>query len=236
MRHSFPTRRSSDLNNGGDRASETVPSRRYDNLIIIPKNLGFIVPDRIRTNLRFFYSPVVNLSVNSSSILRFQPTGAFDIDPLIGGTQPPGFAQWSGFYSSYRVRSSKCSVEATNTSLTSTCRIMVAGANIDPGAAPAASYITSLVENPCNSKLSGPVGSPVCKVVNSFSTEKMYGNPMVEYDDNFASLVNTVPNNNWFWVIGFYSPAVIPAASPLLVSLVIEIEIDFYDRIILPRG
>jgi hypothetical protein len=60
------------------------------------------------------------------------------------------------------------------------------------------------------------------------TTQKMFGSKMILYDDNFSALVNTVPNNNWYWVITFYAPAVAPSAA--ILSFYMDLEIEYYDR------
>jgi len=67
------------------------------------------------------------------------------------------------------------------------------------------------------------------------STEKIFGSPMVRYDDNFAALVNAIPVNNWFWIVAIYAGAVQSAAEPVFVNIGVDIDIDFYDRAFLNR-
>jgi len=185
----------------------------------------------MRTGLRYYVSPSANLSATGYGIYRFQPTGAFDIDPSIGGTVPPGFAEMALLYNSYRVKGSRITVEASNTAPAQAVQLTVFPTNVDPGASPSGTFITSARENPyAISKMCAPVGGQAVKIVTNMSTQKMFGNPMTNYDDNFSALVNAIPVNNWYWIIVFYSPATIASTYPFLMSVLIEVDIEFYDR------
>lgn len=229
-------RKQSKRNNGRGYHANALTSPRNDAVLTIPRSVGFVVPDRLRTSLRFWKAPVLNLSVSNLQVIRFAPSAAYDIDPLVGGTLPPGYAQLAALYGSYRVRSARCTVEAINTSPNTMLQITLLPTNLDPGSSPSSTYVTSTREQPyAISKALPPTGAPTTKLQSSMSTEKIFGTPMVRYDDNFAALTNAVPNNNWYWVISIYSAAVQPASEPVFVNVAIDIDIEFYDRLFLNR-
>jgi hypothetical protein len=195
------------------------------------------MPDRYRTHLKYWKALAVDLNSTALQSFRWQPTGAFDIEPLAGGTQPAGYNELAAFYSSYRVHSSKMRVELVNTSPTSVVQATVLPTNLDPGATPAGTYITSSREQPyARSKMVTSQGGPVTVIDNSMTTQRIFGSPMVKFDDNFSALINSIPVNNWFWVLTLYSLTTIPSVTPLLVNIMIEIEIDYYDRRFLNRA
>ena len=211
--------------------ADALPTPSGVSTLSIPRSVGFIMPDRLRTRLRFWQSTAFNLSVTSSASIRYQPSAAFDIDPALGGTAMPGFNELAALYKSYRVRSSRVKVEVANTSPTAIVNATVLPVNLDPGATPAASAIVNARMNTyANFKTCPPVGGPITTLVSTMSTKKIYGNPMTDYDDNFAALVTSSPVNNWFWWISVYSLAVIAAATPVLLNTYVEVDIDFYDR------
>ena len=77
------------------------------------------------------------------------------------------------------------------------------------------------------------VGGPLTRIENRMSTEKIFGSPMVKYDDNFAALVNAVPVNNWFWVVTFY--VLSPTTKSIVCNFYCEVDVEFYDRFALSR-
>lgn len=203
--------------------------------LALPKSI-MIMPDRFRTHLRYWKSLAFDLNSTSFAAVRFQPSGAFDIDPTASGIRPAGFDELSAFYSSYRVSKSACVVEVVCTASTSVVQATLLPTNLDPGATPVASYITSSREQPyAISKMCSSQGGPVTKLSRSMSTQKIFGSPMTKYDDNFSALINSIPVNNWFWVLTLYSLSTIPSVTPILVNVFIEIDIDFYDRRFLTR-
>ena len=204
--------------------------------VTIPKSVGFVMPDRLRTRLRFWQANSLNLSVTSVGSLRFQPSAAFDIDPTVGGTTMAGFNELAALYLSYRVKSSRIKVELANTSPDSIVNLTVVPRNTDPGATPTSGSIIAAREQPyAKNKTSPPLGGPLVTITSTMSTKKMFGNPMTDFDDNFAALVTTVPVNNWFWWVSVYSLATIPSTDPVLLNVFIEVDIEFYDRAYLQR-
>lgn len=205
-------------------------------LVVIPRSVGSIVPDRFRTTLRFWASQAADLSVQNYQTIRWQPTAAFDIDPLVGGTFMAGYNELAAMYRSYRVLSSLCKVEIANTSTDSIVNVTLVPVNHDPGPSPAASYAISSREQPYSkTKTCPPNGGPMTRISSTMSTERMYGNPMIKYDDNFAALVTAIPVNNWYWVLSVYSLATIPSSDPVLFNIYIDVTLDFYDRAFLTR-
>lgn len=203
--------------------------------LVLPKSI-MIMPDRFRTHLRYWKSLAFDLGTTSYAAARFQPSGAFDIDPTASGVKPAGFDELAAFYSSYRVSKSKCVVEIVGTASTSAVQVTLLPTNLDPGATPVAAYITSSREQPyAISKMAPSQGGPTTKLSRSMSTQKIFGSPMTKYDDNFSALINSIPVNNWFWVLTLYSLATIPTVTPVLINVFIEIDIDFYDRRFLTR-
>lgn len=199
-----------------------------DQMLTIPRGCQAVVPDRLRTRLRFWKSVSINLTVSTVASTRFQPSAAFDLDPTIGSAAAVGFTQLAALYNSYRVRSSSAWAETVNTGTVPIITILLP-TNVDPGASPSSAYVISSRQQPyAVSETGALVGGPVSRLHNTMSTKKIYGSKMTDVDDNFASLVTSVPNNNWYWVINHYCLAVSPSA--IIMNFYMEIEVDFYDR------
>jgi hypothetical protein len=203
------------------------------NLTQVPQTRMRILPDSIYTQLKYWTAIQFNNSVGGTpSFVRYRPTGAFDIDPLLGGTSTAGFAELSALYSTYRVTCSRIVVKATNPNSASPYQLMVWPTNADLGAAPSAATVIAGGMSPyAKSDLVPLLGGPLGVVSNAMSTEKMYGDKAVYTDHNFSSLVTTVPTNNWFWNVGSYSAT--NGSGICNATVQIEIGIEFFDRIML---
>lgn len=197
------------------------------NLETIPRGMT-IVPDTVRTKLRFWKAFAVNLSAINYSGVRFRPSAAFEPDPLTSD-QPRGFTEWSNFYSSYKVSGSQCKLEVINPSNVTPVQACLLPVNLDPGASPSSGAVTGSIEQPfARRKMVSLVGGPLTTINHSMTTEKLFGNPMTKYDENFTALVTGVPVNNWYWFVTFYSLAVIPGG--IVAHIFIDIDVTFYDR------
>jgi hypothetical protein len=170
--------------------------------------------------------------VANSQAFRFSPSNAFDVDPLLGGTNMSGFTEMSSLFSTYRVLDSTIKVETTNPSTTQPVVSFLAPVNVDPGAAPSAAYILSIKEQPYSTAKSiGLLGAPLATIGSKMSTERIFGSKAALFDDAFAAPVTGSPANNWFWVIGLYAFNVIPAA--IFSTVTIDVDVEFFNRKIL---
>jgi hypothetical protein len=204
-----------------------------NNLQKIPRQVGLILPDRYRTNLRYWKSVSFDLTAVFSAGVRFRPSAAYDVDPLLATTAMSGFSELALLYGSYRVLSSRIRVESVNTSNANPRTLIVCPVNIDPGAAPTTAYVLASKEQPYSkAKMSGLSGSPQTIVSNVMSTEKMYGSKSVLFDDNFSSVSNSTPNNNWYWFVSTYSNILDP--SLVWAQITIDVDVEFFDRSFLP--
>jgi hypothetical protein len=203
--------------------------------LVVPRSVGFIMPDRMRTSLRYWKAVSISLNITTVGGVRFQPSAAFDIDPIIGGTVMSGFTELAAIYKSYRVHTSRVTAEFVNPSPTFPVMCTVVPMNADPGPTPSTTQVLTAREQPyAKSRTSSLAGGPLTRIISSMSTQKMYGSPMTNYDDNFASLVTTVPNNNWFWFISVYTLTPIPT-NGVSINVLIEVDVEFYDRAFLAQ-
>jgi hypothetical protein len=184
--------------------------------------------------LRFWKSVSFNFTASNVAAVRFRPSAAFDVDPLVASTAMAGFAELASLYSSYRVLSSTIRIEAVTTSAANPVALMTAPVNADPGATPSSAYVLALREQPyAKYKMLALTGCPPSNVMNAMSTEKVYGSKSALFDDNFSSPTNSTPNNNWFWVVAGYSQVLDPSLCWLQIT--IEVDCEFFDRFFLPN-
>jgi hypothetical protein len=197
------------------------------------RTLSMVFPPRMNLKLKFWALQGLSLAAATTANYRWRPTGAFDIDPALGGTSMAGFAEASTFYSTYRVSGSKIKVTVSNPSATQPITVIVLPLNADPTNAMSAANITACMGNPyAKSKQAPLLGGPPAVIDSSMSTVKIFGDQAIYYDHNFSSLVNTVPANNWFWNVCLETLGVI--ATNIVVQVEIEVDCEFFDRIFLP--
>jgi hypothetical protein len=183
--------------------------------------------------MKYWTLQPLSLAVNPQANYRFRPSAAFDIDPALGGTSMPGFAELSQQYSMYRVYGSSIKVTASNPSTTIPVSLIVCPLNQDPSnAMTAANVIASSGQPYAKMKVMPLLGGPATRISSYMTTVRIFGDPAVNYDHNFSSLVSTVPANNWFWNIAVYSGATI--ATNITVNFEIEVDCEFFDRFFLP--
>jgi hypothetical protein len=192
------------------------------------------MPDRLSTKIVFSGTTVIPFIIGQDvGSLRYRPSGAFDVDPLLGSTATPGFAEWASIYASYRVVQSTALIQFSQTGSQPVTAILVP-LNADPGATPSFVTVSSWVGNPYQkSSLLPNIGGPLTSLSMTMSTEKIFGSKMVYFDDNFSSLVTAVPANNWWWALGII---ISPAATVVFnvnVYIKIAIDIEFFDRKVL---
>jgi hypothetical protein len=223
------------MNNKSKALSSGSPRRKRQNntrkasTLVLPRQVGLALPDRYICKLRYWKSVQISLNVTNTPSVRFSPSNAFDIDPVLASTAMSGYVELAAIYGSYRVTGSDILVEGINSSPTHPVRLIVGAANVDPGGTPSAAYVLSLAEQPYSkSTIVSLAGGPTARVRNHLTTERIYGNPMVMYDDNFSAPTTASPSNNWWWVIGLYAQSLFTQVFTLNVT--IEVEIEFYNR------
>jgi hypothetical protein len=204
---------------------------KRNNLVVVPRSSGLIVPDRMYTRLRFFGATSITVTAATpQGAVRYRPTAAFDVDPLLASTATPGFAEFAAFYNTYRVTASNARIVMSQRSSESLVGVL-APVLFDPGASPTYNTIASWSSTPFSKHMQiPPIGGDSITLAQSMSTEKIHGTDMVYYDNNFAATVTGIPGNNWYWVVGILaSPA--PAANTVVNVMVdIEMGVEFYDR------
>jgi hypothetical protein len=188
------------------------------------------MPDKYRTTLRFWkaYTPSLT-AAQFWWITRVRPSAAFDIDPDLASSSAAGYNELAALYSSYRVLGSRCQASVVNTSDTPS-ELSLLPLNVDPGASPSSNIALYSKEQPyAKFKMVPTKGGPVTVLDNNISTRRIFGGKMTDFDDNFSALTSTIPNNNWYWMISLYSQFV-GTSSQLHVNVIVDIDVEFYDR------
>jgi hypothetical protein len=206
-------------------------SNQFRYLTRIPENRP-IVPDRVFRRLCYEgMGPVTISTVATFNTLRFRPSAAYDVDPLLASTATPGFSELAALYSNYRVTVSKCEISIVSSSSSLGVQLCVIPLTDDPGASPSGTTVNSWPDQPyAKQKLCGLAGSPAIRVVNEMTTEKIFGSQEVYTDDTYESATNSTPLRNWYWAISVATGSIPTTAITCTMVFKITMGLEFYRR------
>jgi len=183
------------------------------------------MPSRLRTTLRF--SKQLNmLSTTGWANIRFQPTYAYDVDPVGASTAMPGFTELAVLYRLYRVVSSRIRVIFSNLDSLAG-EVVICPVNFDPGAN-TGSYQNYLSSRSARTTAIGTANGNGAAVLNhSFTVAKFAGAPVIGAVDYYVGSGSTAPGNNVWWLVGaFMSNTMV---SGVFVAVNIDITLDFFE-------
>jgi len=196
-----------------------------------PQGLGSstILPPEAHVWLKFVDCISLLNAGASNATRRFKPTASYDVDPTLGSTSTAGFAEMAAVFQYYRVERYRYVIRVANRE-TFPLQVVVMDSNTDPGTG----VITPFIGN-ANTKfkmISGTQGGPnMCSFRGKHTVAQIVGSSEVEFDDNFASLTNTVPVNVVWTTVGIDSGI---GANTLnngaLVTIEIWMHVRFYER------
>jgi hypothetical protein len=187
------------------------------------------MPDRFRTTLRFNASKAINNATFINANVRFEPTFAYDIDPVIGSTAAPGFTELATMYKNYRVNRWKLSVYGSSQEAFS-CQFYVCPVNTDPGAN-TASYQNYLSSRDSRKTFLGPLtGNGIAKLTTGWISVASFGgsSTYTMQIDAYSGSGTTAPLNNIWCIVGILSGSAV-LVNGVDVTLDIEFDIDFFE-------
>jgi hypothetical protein len=185
------------------------------------------MPDRLRTTLRFdAQSSILNAGNNHGNI-RYSPTNAFDVDPTLGSSAMPGFAELGALYRFYRVNSFRVKVSVANRE-TTVGSICLAVLNFDPGVN-TANWQNYYSSRDSVKKYMGPLtGACQANLSRSGTIASEGGSDTHQMaNDAYSALTSGSPANNIWIFIGTNSVA--NQANGCEVSTQIDINLDFFE-------
>jgi len=161
----------------------------------------------------------------------FRPSSIYDIDPAIGGASTYGLAEYSAFYSKYRVYSSKISLHFSNTDLEGII-VSITPSTVNPGNN--MSDVGPYLSNPLTrfKSVGGYQGSSAGFLSHYATTQQMSG-VTTTAEDGYTSLVTTNPVENWYWVICLAKAGVSTITNGVSMIVKIETTVHFFDRKVL---
>jgi len=184
---------------------------------------------RLRTRLRFNASASINNVGFLNASIRYRPTNAFDIDPVLGSTAVPGFTELAGVYKNYRVNQFWARISASSLEAFPV-QIWACPDNVDPGVNTAA--FQSFISN-----RDGRVFFLGPATGNGIRTWRMPKTTVGSYAgsalhtrvfDPYSALVTGGPVNNIYMAIGIVSGSA-NLVSGVDVTISFDLEIDFFE-------
>lgn len=162
--------------------------------------LGSIVPDRLRTKLR--YTQLNSVTSTSGAIVQqlFRGNSLFDPDVTGVGHQPQGFDQYMTLYQRYIVKGCAIRVHINcNTSGANYIFTVRPSADVNDTSA----NITVDMEKPFAKWAMGTQGTQARKIKSYYSTGKIEGatSSKVMINDTFSGDGSSSPLSQWYWFI-----------------------------------
>jgi len=193
------------------------------------KHDGMPIPPRITTWLRFQKDIDMNNAGVAFANVRFEPTFCYDVDPVVGSTAMPGFAEYAGLYRFYRCIFSRLTVHFSSADA-NPITVYICPMNFDP-TANSVNY-QNYLSNP-NSKigiLGLAQGNGKVSLHHHAGTDKFAGSRWVGDSDSYCALSAgaAAPANNWFWVVGGHNLS--NFTNGVFCSIVLDIEICFFEQ------
>jgi hypothetical protein len=160
---------------------------------------------------------------------RWQPNAAYDVDPVLGSTATPGFAEYAALYTYYRVKSFKVHVKFSNLDNLSIALYSVV-LNTDPGTAGTNYYDYAQSAFGRTYELA-PFYSGAGSVTHrqTVNISKVVGMPVMQAD-SYRAVVTGNPSDLVFWGFGIYSNAGSNFANGVGYDGFIEMNVRFYSR------
>jgi len=190
----------------------------------VPKNR--IVPRGMITTLTYCTTlNVANVGVGNCSI-RFNPCYLYDVDPTLGSTAMPGYAEFATLYASYRTISSTIEVDFNNReSFQATAWICPSDADVGANYANFNYFNANAL---CKTFPLGPTtGAGTCRMIHTLSSKDMGFPAAIDAGDALRGYGSTAPTNPWFWNVGLVTS--LAQVSGMFVTVRVHITAHFGD-------
>jgi len=194
---------------------------------VIPQSIGW-ASRRLRVTLCYLANAIIVNNTLTYANRRYEPTFAYDVDPTLGSTSMPGFAEYTAIYRLYRVRSSRIKVTFANLEAAPVV-VCLCPVNTDPGANTSnyANYFSSTL---ARTKTLGPLtGNSAGNLSHAISTNVIAGVRDLQQLDNYVgNSAGTAPTNNWYWFVGAESFTSFTTAG-VAAQIKVFVEIEFFE-------
>lgn len=219
----------------GKKGRKRVQRRKYAKpQALTIRSPGAIMPDHLFTKMMYvntFTTPLGN-STSQFGFVRWRANGLQDPDPLLLSGSVPGFNEFAAFYRFYRVRACKATVTVINQEVFGSV-VMLFPTNYDVATSLSTGFLNDMIANTyCRHRIiSSKGGMDRITLKNYITTTKISGSSTSKFDDNFASLILTIPTKLWYMNLACYTLAgenYTSAGLPYEIKLTYYVE--WYDR------
>ncbi len=204
----------------------------YKGGMVVPRQFR-IMPPSFVTNLVFqstSHNPLNNAGLTYATV-RFRPSSAYDVDPVIGGTSMPGFTEFTGLYGKYRVLRSKIEVTFSNLEDFPVYCVIFAS-NFDLGAN--YSQVQSQYGNSFAKRqmISAKGGMDRATLTTGWiRSDKIVGAKGSLWDDDYSANTNTSPVNNLYQNVGIWTGNTTLLSVGVAAFIIITVEVMFSETL-----
>lgn len=191
---------------------------------------GVVCPDRTMVKLKYLdiTNQIVGSIGSNVGALQYVANDAHTLAPV-------GFTEMAALYRYYRVRGTAIRVMGTNME---TFPVLAFVTPINTSYSITLAHGQQLYQNAfTRSKVLAPKGGQDRFFIKSFiSTRKIVGTKAVQFDDSYAALTTSTPNNVWYYyvyVMPVDSLDTFTAANQVRVTVQLTLYVEFYERNIL---
>jgi len=186
-----------------------------------------VAPPESDVTLVFVATKQLAIAVAATSV-RFTPNAAYDVDPVLGSTSTPGFAEWAAIYNMYRVVGVRYHVSFATTEATLPCVVYTHLSNTDMGTTANSTITGNALSKWC---VLGVATGPSTVALSDYQTiATIVGTNSVETEDNYRALTNAVPADLTWLGCGAQTLTGGNFTGGVQIFARIEMEVRFFDR------
>jgi hypothetical protein len=212
-------------------ARKTTKDKRNKSFAIA-RNPGVMVSDKVVVKLRYPVYKVVNSLASPSVAVRWYTDGLYDVDPTLGSTNIPGFAEWSAMYSYNRVRGYRVHFMVANLEAFP-LSIYLTHTNTDPGTTGLNSAAQAQNRYGQTYLMASSNAQPAKKLAKTLSISQVLGDRLARTDQNFVGTATANPVDLTYVGVGASSPTAANLTNGFVIDGYIEFLAEFFDAKIL---
>jgi len=191
------------------------------------------IPDEFNTILTFVNANKIGATGAGSAVYRYQTNGPYDVDPAIGSSSTPGFAELAAMYYYYRPYAYQIFLSMSNGEVFPLSYTLV-HTNADPGSVFGTPYTLGSGNAFGASGVLGAVGSPPTHYRSSkLRVAELVGGVDPETGDNWHGASGANPTDLIYFGLGVQSMTVanvFTATGGVTFNIRIRMWVRFYDR------
>ncbi len=191
-------------------------------------NIGRVLcADKVRVKLRYPFESNLFSMASTTVSQRWHSNALFDVDPVLGSTSVPGFAEWSALYSYNRVIKTKFLCNIGNYE-NLPIQVFIVHSNTDPGT-------TGITWNEYasgsfnRSFMIGSIsGQPAKTIISTITPRKLLGDRMAFDEMNFVGTSTANPADLTYVGIGLQ--CISNLNNGVQIAGFLEFTVEFFDR------